>query len=160
MVSAGVAAGISAGVAAISAGVGIYSAVSAKNEADAGAAEAEKAARENALMIEAEGLEEERRARKENQDAQAEMRARSAASGVTSEGSPKIYMDDEQMAFENDIAWLQKSTASRAKQQRKQGKSEFDTLTARGNARLWGGIGSSVGQLGTAASAASSAWGK
>jgi len=147
-------------IGAIGAGVSAYSAVSSKDAADAGAVDAEQAARENALMIEAEGLEEEQRARRENQDAQAEMRARSAASGVTSEGSPKIYMDDEQMAFENDIAWLQKSTASRAKQQRKQGKSEFDTLTARGNARLWGGIGSSVGQIGTVATAAASAWGK
>ena len=147
-------------IGAIGAGVSAYSAVSSKDAADAGAADAEQAARENALMIEAEGLEEEQRARRENQDSQAEMRARSAASGVTSEGSPKIYMDDEQMAFENDIAWLQKSTASRAKQQRKQGKSEFDTLTARGNARLWGGIGSSVDSLGDAATAASSAWGK
>jgi len=147
-------------IGAVGAGVSAYSAVSSKDAADAGAVDAEQAARENALMIEAEGLEEEQRARRENQDSQAEMRARSAASGVTSEGSPKIYMNDEQMAFENDIAWLQKSTASRAKQQRKQGKSEFDTLTARGNARLWGGIGSSVGQLGTAATAASSAWGK
>jgi len=146
--------------AIVGAAASAYSAVSAKDTAGAAAENAEQAARENALMIEAEGLEEERRARQENQDSQAEMRARAAASGVTSTGSPKIYMDDEQMSFENDIAWLQKSTASRAKQQRKQGKSEFDTLTARGNARLWGGIGSSVGQLGTAASAASSAWGE
>ena len=145
-------------IGAIGAGVSAYSAVSSKDAADAGAADAEQAARENALMIEAEGLEEEQRARRENQDAQAEMRARSAASGVTSEGSPKIYMDDEQMAFENDIAWLQKSTASRAKQQRKQGKSEFDTLTARGNARLWGGVGSSAGQIGGLVSQAGKAW--
>ena len=66
--------------AIVGAAASAYSAVSAKDTAGAAAENAEQAARENALMIEAEGLEEEKRARRENQDAQAEMRARSAAS--------------------------------------------------------------------------------
>lgn len=137
-------------VSAITGIVGLIGGITGKQGADAGAAQSEQLARENALMIEQEGREEERRATEENDSAQAEMRARSAASGVTEEGSHQIYMTSEQEKFDKDIDWLRKSTASKASLERRQGSVAASSLKSQGKSSLWGGIGSAVTGLGTA----------
>lgn len=137
-------------VLAIGAIVGLVGGLTSKQGADSGAAQAEQLARENALMIEQEGREEERRATEEHDSAQAEMRARSAASGVTEEGSHQIYMSSEQEKFDKDISWLQKSTTSRANLERRQGRAAASSMKSQGKSGLWGGIGSAVTGLGSA----------
>lgn len=143
-------ASVVAGISAVAGIVGILGAVTGKQGADQGAAQSEQLARENALMIEAEGREEERRATEENVSAQAEMRAKSAASGVTDEGSHQIYMTSEQEKFDKDIDWLRKSSTSRANLERKQGRAAARSMKSQGKAGLWGGIGSAVTGLGSA----------
>lgn len=141
---------MAATAAAVVGVIGLIGAISGKQGADAGAGQSEQLARENALLIEAEGREEERRATEENVSAQAEMRARSAASGTTGEGSQQIYMTSEQEKFDKDVAWLRKSTKSRADLERKQGKYAAASMKSQGKAGLWGGIGSAVKGAGTA----------
>lgn len=143
-------ASVLAGVSAIAGIVGLVGGITGKQQASAGASETERLGRENAMLIEAEGKEEERRATEENMQAQAQMRAMSASTGTTGEGSQQIYMTAEQEKFDKDIDWLRQSTSKKADLERRQAGITARSLKSQGKSGLWGSIGGAVGSIGTA----------
>jgi hypothetical protein len=118
-----------------------YTAYSA-NEA---AAEQKKIARANAARIKAENEEALRRLKKQQAVTLSEARARAAASGVSTEGTQRTYLEEMADAFKSETDWLRSSGASQAAITQREGELRAKTTMA-------GGVSSGLSQAGGAAS--------
>lgn len=105
---------IMAGAAVVGAAASISAGQAAKKDAARIAAQQEELARKNAANIEMESRETERRAKIEQERNMAQARAKAAASGVATEGSLSIFMEEQESLFAKEIDWLRKATASQA----------------------------------------------
>ena len=131
---------------------GIFSLVSAfgaKDDAKSAARDQERISRENAMNIESEGREQERRARIEQTEAEAAQRARVGASGLKGSGSQATFMLGEEEKFMQEIDWLRKSTSSKAGYERSAGKLAADTTRRKGDAAFYSGLGGAAGDFGS-----------
>lgn len=116
------------------------------------AAEQKKLARANAERIKRENEESLRRLKKQQEANMAEARARAAASGMTTEGTQKTYLDEMKDAFKSEVDWLRSSGASQALIQQSEGFLQADITRTRG-------ISSGTRQASSTLSTASSYWG-
>lgn len=96
------------------------------------AAEQKKLAAANAARIKAENEEALRRLKKQQEVTMAEARARAAASGVTTEGTQKTYLDEMAEAFKSETDWLRASGASQAFITQREGTLRAQTTSAQG----------------------------
>lgn len=111
---------------------------------EAAGEQAKYIANQNAANTEAETAESVRRESIAADQAQANLRARAAASGGTGGGSTGNFIDTQQRTSDQYIDWLKKSGSSRAQIEREQGK--YSSMTASSSA------------AGTRASTAGSKW--
>lgn len=103
------------------------------------AAEQKKLAAANAARIKAENEEALRRLKKQQASTMAEARARAAASGVTSEGTQRTYLEEMADAFKSETDWLRSSGASQAAITQREGELRAQTTSATGIASAFKG---------------------
>lgn len=129
----------------------------AKSDAKRAAANQERMGRENAVMIEAEGKEQQRRAQIAQDKVAGEQRARANASGTTGagSGSQATFIADEEDKFQTEIDWLKKSTASQSRLSKTGASNAASVTRSQGDAAMWGGLSSGIGTIGSAYSASS-----
>ncbi len=99
---------------------------------EAAAAEQKKIAKANAERILRENEEGLRRLKKQQEANMAEARARAAASGVTTEGTQKTYLEEMRDAFKSEVDWLRSSGASQAAITQREGFLQADITRSRG----------------------------
>lgn len=116
------------------------------------AAEQKKIARANAERIKRENEESLRRLKKQQEANMAEARARAAASGVTTEGTQKTYLDEMKDAFQSEVDWLRSSGASQAQITQSEGFLQADITRTKG-------ISAGTRQASSTLSQAQSYWG-
>lgn len=109
------------------------------------AGEQKKIAAANAARIKAENEEALRRLKKQQAVTLAEARARAAASGVSTEGTQKTYLDEMKEAFKSETDWLRSAGASQAFITAREGELRAKTTSA-------SGISSGLSQAGGAVS--------
>lgn len=122
----------------ISAAGAAYSIYSSKQAAD----EQKKIAAANAARIKAENEEALRKLKKQQEATLAEARARAAASGLTTEGTQRTYLEEMADAFKSETDWLRRSGASQAEITMREGQLAADITRARG-------VTSGLSQLGS-----------
>jgi len=133
----GVAAGIAAGVGAVSSLAG------AKKQKEAGK-EGDKIAQQNAANTKAETDETIRRTKLSQEQALSASRARQAGSGVKSSGgSFDVYMSEMESTFKSDLDWIEKSGASKSNIESAQGR----LAAKQGKASAWGTVASGASSL-------------
>lgn len=128
----------------------IYQGIQADRAARNVAAQQEDLARQNAIAVEAEARESERRARIDQETAMAEGRARAAASGVTIDGSMDLFLTEQDRLFDMEIDWLRRAAQSQASIATRTGQIEAAATRAQGQQALWSGVtqGISMGLAG------------
>jgi len=84
----------------------------------------------NATLIEAEGMEQSRRQRADDEREQGMARARAAASGVTGAGTPGLYVGEMAQVAKEELSWLDYSTRQRSQQERDAGYYDYLTGSA------------------------------
>ena len=143
--------GIEAAIAIIGAASSIIGGRAARKDAKRQAAETERLGRENAANIEAETMEQKRRAEEEASEQMAMNRARAAASGVESEeGSFDIFLGAEQDKFKSEIDWLVKSGMNQSRYAVSQAQSQANAIRSQGKAAAKQGMTGAITSLGTA----------
>lgn len=125
---------------AVTAASAAYSAYSA-NEA---AIEQKRIANANAERIRRENEEALKRLKKQQAANLAEARARAAASGVTTEGTQKTYLEEMKDAFKNEVDWLRSSGASQAVIAQQEGYLRADITRTQGISQGLSKVGSSM----------------
>lgn len=139
-----------AAAAAAGAIFSVVSGMNAKSDAKSAARDQERLARENAMNMESETRETERRARGQEDKVAAQRRARAAASGTKAGGSQQTFMDSEAEEFAKEMDWLRTSGANSAAYTIAAGKSAADATRNAGDAAMWSGIASGAKQAGSA----------
>lgn len=132
--------------------VSIYQGIQANEQAQNIARQQEELARQNAIAVEAEARESERRARVEQAAAMGESRARAAASGVTAGGSLDLFMSEQDRLFEMEIDWLRKSAQSQSQIARMGGQVQSSITQTQGRQQMISGVTGGVRQGITAGS--------
>lgn len=112
------------------------------------AAESRRLAELNAQYLEQESREEERRLRYQSEREQATARARVAASGVTMQGSPGLYLEEMQKVLGQEIDWLRRSTELRKEQEQFGGEIAYRTGLERARSTRVRGIQSGIAGFG------------
>ena len=141
---------VAAGLAIVSGISSIRQGKQAEKDARAAAADTERMARENAAMIEAEAMEEKRRASQENDERAAMARAKAAASGTSTEAgtSMDLFMGAQEEKFSKEMDWLMQSSKSRQKQAIQQGKYQAKSLRNQGRAAKYDYYSSGITSIG------------
>lgn len=115
-------------VLAITAATAAYTVYSTEQAAS----ERKKIAAANAARIKAENEEALRRLKKQQESTMAEARARAAASGMTTEGTQKTYLEEMAEAFKSETDWLRESGASQAFITQREGTLAAQSMSAQG----------------------------
>lgn len=135
--------GVAAVVGVLGTAVSVAQQMSAADAQKAAARDAEKLARENALNIEAEGKREADIMRRQQDELEAETRARAAASGLVG-GSHDIYLSDMERQHGEALDWLSKSTSSRSRIARREGKYASGQAKASASSTMAGAVGTAA----------------
>ena len=100
---------------------------------------AKQAGSSNAAADRAEAAESARREEVQNEETQARGRAAAAASGVTTGGTPSLFLEAQEAEGKRQIDWLKRAGESRAKSSEREGTQG-----------LYKGIGGAFGSIGSA----------
>jgi len=120
---------------------------------EAAAMEARSLRERNAAAIEAEGMEQKRRMRDTMDRDMGLSRARAAASGVTAEGTPGLYLDEMQKVSGEELDWLDYSTRSKVAAEQNAGHYDYLTGMASADATRAGATATRAGAKTTSAGA-------
>ncbi len=132
---------------AASAAYTVVSSQQAADDVEAGARAAEALAHDNARLTEIEGEREQELARAAADDVEATARAKQAASGFASGETSDLVLSDIKKKHAESLAWMAKSTKSRADITRAGGAYSRQTGYAQASSTRAAGIGSAAGQV-------------
>ena len=140
-----------AAAAVVSVGASIFGGISAKKDSDAAAKQQEELARANAKYIGQEGAEQTRRTLFEQKQVRGTVQAISAGTGLGGGRSRSAYQQMMLAQHGKELDWIKKSVTSRQDIAIRGGGMAADATRAAGSAALFGGIGSAIGTIGSAA---------
>ena len=138
----------------------IKAGMDAKDAASKAAAEQERLAHQNAANIEAETMEEHRRASKDAEAAEASARARAASTGIDSdeESSMGLVLNERQKEAKKQLDWIKRSGKSRADLARRSGIAQASSTRNSGSAAQWEGVAGGIRGIGNTASVINNNW--